>query len=533
MVPIPPAPSAAAPAATREVLTSSSTANGVSLPSAIFAEQRSASPDASQPSSAAGSIDGGPARLNLALSSTPIKEDEAERKAALAKMQQTLQMAPGAPMRRTTIARGRREARHTIQASPTENSPVSPEHMRALAQLGEDEEHLQNVSPTNTLSVRQDVIRKTSLSSLSSSRNPFESPALGSSAPTFNPTISSTTVTPQVAGAAGAALAGTAALGTAALRHSSTGADPAASAGLSATPTEIQSPATKAAAAVPTATTTSINVAPGLRATMVETVHAFIRQFASQRTVVTGEVHVSLAASTSRALPPAGSALHIRLTEFDALESVSPNPAFLVQVPDSPGEYYLNTDALAQATTYPETGEGLGPVLFKYHVLVPEGAETTVAPLILNPAFQIKNGETRMILHYRAQGSTTSDLGLAVTFPESPAVTTTQSKPVSGVWGAPADGSDGHQISWSLEEAKVGAEGKIVARFLTAAGSGQLAPTSVNAHFVVPNHLISGLGIEIVDGEGKEPPTLHGWSFDDVSRSTVSGTYVGDVNLNP
>jgi hypothetical protein len=262
---------------------------------------------------------------------------------------------------------------------------------------------------------------------------------------------------------------------------------------------------------------------------MVETVHALIRQFTSQRTVITGEIHTSFVPSELRPTPAVGSALHIRITEFEALETILPNPEFLAQVPDQPGEYYLNVEALAHATA------AAGPVvLFKYQVLVPEGSETAMAPLVLNPAFQVKDGETRMILHYRAaQSAPLSNVHLAVAFPDEPAVKATQSKPLTGTWSADPAGS-GRIVSWD-PSIRAGEESKVVARFVTSPGAPRLAPTGVQARFVL-DHLISGLGLEIVDsGDSASAavPTLSGWSFDNVRKSTVAGKYVGDATFNP
>ena len=570
---------------------------GVALPSAIFAEQGSSggheSPTPASASSAGGhdlgsstaSIKSTTApRLNLELAAQPIQESEEERKAAVAKMQQTLQMAPPpGPARRSTIARGRRAERQTLQASIDENGPLPQHHMAALAQMGNDEDRQERLADgASVRSMRSarssslaaptgpELNRRSSRSSVASSRNPFDSPGLGGAggsvpvpAPVFASSSSSgpapvAPVTPSANGtrAAGAAAAGAvggagaAALGASVFTSEPESIPAASPSTVPTSPTFPGSPTSPTSTALVTAPTSpavssvplssppmmpglaaAVESVPGLRATVVETVHAFVRQFNSQRTVITGEIAVSLSASPARPLPPSGTVLHLRLTEFNSLESVAPNPAFLSQVPDRPGEYFLNTDLLAQATPEAEAMTGYGPVLFKYHVLVPEGGETAMAPLLLNPAFKIQDGETRMILHYRSTATSgVSALALAVTFPDEPAVTSTQSKPVTPTWGRAPSGTD-KQVVWQPANPAPGTENKIIARFVTSPGAPRLAPTGVEARFVIPDHLASGVGIEVVSGE--VPDAASGWEFDSVSKSTVAGKYVGAPYLNP
>lgn len=496
-------------------------------------------------------------------------------------------MAPQAPTRRGTVARGRREVRNTIQASTKENGPIPQQHVKALAQMGEDEERLADTKarltgtePTSQLSAPIMDRRRPSLSSVNSSTNPFESPsvtpgvlqkesAFGASPAVNHATASPTSGAPPpaVVAANGAGYATAAVVGAGVLAAGAVGA--AAVTGhtdhsisgvpLSSEPESLTSPpvpsgfeqaksplsvptspvtATSHVASPSTAVTsptdalTSHTIAPGLNASLIETVHAWTQKLASQRTVISGEIHVSLLASATRAQPQSGSALHIRLTDFDALESIAPNPAFLAQVPDRPGEYYLNTDAVAHATSSPEEGsKSAGPVLFKYHVLVPAGQETAVAPLVLNPAFQVKDGETRMILQYRsaANAGTISNFRLSAHFPAEPAIASTQSKPLSGSWGSVDDSTD-RRITWTPSQAQAGTEGKIIARFITGP-TNRIPPSSVDAQFVLPDHLLSGIGIEVV---GDSPAAVEGWgAFDNVSRATVSGKYVGGIVLNP
>ncbi|EJT46447.1 hypothetical protein A1Q1_04936 [Trichosporon asahii var. asahii CBS 2479] len=517
------------------------TGAGVALPSAIFASQRTESPTPVHNDRASTidsiSSDQTHPRLNLALSSAPIEETEEQRQAALAKMQQTLRMPPPAPNRRSTITRGRRDARNTMQASAAEH-PIPQAHMAALARMGEEE---QLAESQGTVTSSSQPARRLSSSSMTSasSRNPFDSPGLQAAnrqpadniekqipgVPSQNgqQALSSERVAPSGAAAAGVAAglgAGALAVGaTSGHQSGNVVASPTSAVnGSQATSASVQSGAT---AVQPKASQSQVTIQDGLNATIIETVDTLMHQYAAQQIAITGEIHLTLSTP-----PPPGTSTSIRLTEFDALESVSPNPAFLAQVPDSPGEYYLNTDLLAQTTSSPEAGPH-GPVLFTYQVLVPQGQENAMSPVGLNPAFQAKEGETRMIFHYRANAPV-QNLGLSAIFPADPSVSTTQSKPVSATWAPSAESPDLTVASWAAPVPQVGSEGKIIARFFTAPGQ-KLVPSGVDARFVIPNHLASGLGIETTSADGEEKVL----SFNNVIRTTVSGRYVGDVTLNP
>lgn len=478
-------------------------AAGVALPSAIFAGDRSSSPAATQEyaSSQASSHDGGPPKLNLTLAPTPIQESEEERKAALAKMQQTLQLAP-TPGRRGTM-RGRRGDRHTMQATASE-TPLPANHMAALANIGDSGREDDDTPLANI----QQGLRQRPASSVSSP-NPFESPSLqGGSGidATSNQAGSSlfTSTGPSGGAVVGGAAAGAAAglAGAAVLGNQSSDQQ--------VSPAQATSPfAQDLSHGQPTSATATAQ-APALRATIVETVQALMKDKQALQTTVTGEIFFALGATAA----PSSTPVHVKLSQFDALDSIAPNPTFLSQVPDSPGEYFLNTQALSQA---PNSGDSRGTLLFQYQALVPEGSDS-LTPVGLNPAFQIKEGETRMILHYHvAPSAAVADLSLGVLFAADPAVTNTQSKPVAGTW---SEVGEDRLVLWKPE---ISADGKIITRFLTSPGAPGLIPKSVDAHFVCPGKLVSGIDLETVDGSS----LLEG-----VNRMTVSGKYTGETRIN-
>jgi hypothetical protein len=241
--------------------------------------------------------------------------------------------------------------------------------------------------------------------------------------------------------------------------------------------------------------------ASGLRASLTETVNVLMRNNEVQRVQLNGEIHLSLA-STDHTPGP----IQLRLTAFEQLEKVAPNPTYLAQVPDRPGEYLLNSEVLANASR--QAGDK-GTLLFRYQVHVPAGKESNFAPILHSPAFSVKEGETRMILHYKANPHSTllvQDLTFVAPFAPGPAVSNVQAKP-SGTW-SPTN----RQMNWQVADT----EGKIVARFVN---EGSLAPQAVQASWRVDGKLCSGLGIE-VQGD---------WQFEQVKKGLASGKYIAET----
>jgi hypothetical protein len=239
-----------------------------------------------------------------------------------------------------------------------------------------------------------------------------------------------------------------------------------------------------------------------------------------QRIQINGEIHLSLRIGVSADSGP----IHIRLTSFEQLEKIAPNPAYLAQVPDRPGEYFLNPEVLASVTTQ---GPSKGTLLFKYQVHVPPGQESSVLPLILEPAFMCKDGETRMILHYRGNSTPAyssakfHDLTLLAAFAPGPSVSNVQAKPPGGVWSPPT-----RKMTWKVDDF-AGAEGKIIARFTTEPGE-PMVPQGIQASWALEGVLGSGLGIEVVEGdlEGR------GWKFEEVKKGLTTGKYLAEPKIN-
>lgn len=262
----------------------------------------------------------------------------------------------------------------------------------------------------------------------------------------------------------------------------------------------------------------------GLRASFVETVSVVIKSGTVQRAMITGEVSLTLNDLTTT---PAGTApLHIRLDAFEQLDKVAPNPRYLSQYPNTPGEYLLDLSALAQASTT----AGKGPTLFKYQVHISDGRAAEWAPLDIVPQWKPMSGESRLVLGYHANASSrlaqrdptalVKDLQLTVTLAPGANVTTVQAKPPGGTWSPEA-----RKITWTLPDLDLAggtqqSSGKIVARFITE-GEAPAVPEPVLAHFRVDGSLSTALGVSVVDPAA-------GWAFEQVKRAVVSGKYVAE-----
>ena len=426
-----------------------------------FAQTFNSSPDGSQDSlPTTGSLQNSGPKLNLAMTQQPIQESEEERQAALQKIQQTLAMPSQQPSRRATVARGRRDVRNTMFGSAAEDGTM----------------------PSSGKGLPMPPLSETGEGSLASTLR----------LPSANDDYANGIERPHL-------IARQASLSSVSSNNpfDSPGLAPALSPSLMATASE-----------------------PGLRASITETISIIMRQAEVQRVQINGEIHLSLRqASVSQGDGP----IHIRLTSFEQLDKIAPNPAYLAQVPDRPGEYFLNSEVLATAT---QKGSAKGTLLFKYQVHVPAGKERTAAPLILEPAFQCKDGETRMILNYRVNPDSPlssagiTNLSILAIFSPGVSVTNVQAKPAGGVWSPST-----RRMTWNVNE-MTGTEGKIIAKFSTESGE-PMGPLGVQASWAVEGLLGSELGMEVVGGV-----LGGGWRFEEVRKGVTTGKYLAEPTIN-
>ncbi|KAK6905319.1 hypothetical protein I203_106146 [Kwoniella mangroviensis CBS 8507] len=433
-----------------------------------FGTTFTSSPAASQEnlSSSASSQHQTQPRLNLSLAAAPIQESEEERQAALQKMQQTLQMPPSQPSRRNTVARGRRDVRNTMFVGGLTEEQSLGLGALSLGKVSEPEEQL-SASPISATSPTQTT---------NGDRPGQVARQVSMSSVTSNNPFDS----PSLSGSAMAQ-------------------------------PNLPVPSTEA----------------GLRANLNETINVIIKNKEVSRIQINGEIHLSLRPSYQQ---PTTGPIHIRLTSFERLEKIAPNPAYLAQVPDKPGEYFLNSEVLTSATANSKNpNNDKGTLLFKYVVHVQPGKEGSNAPLILDPAFLCKEGETRMILHYRLNDLSPiqqlSNVSFSALFAPGPSVSNVQAKPAGGVW-SPSQ----RRMTWKLDNITSNQESKIIAKFVTEPGNGEsLSPQNVQVTFNSEGSLVSGLGVEIVDGELEGHDT---WKFEEVKKGVLSGKYLAEAHVN-
>jgi hypothetical protein len=394
-------------------------------------------------------------KLNLALAQAPIEETEEERQEALAKMQQTLQMQPTQPTRRGTIARGRRDVRNTMFA---------PGGLGAgdLGQFGGSSGPTTPVGATGT--------------------------GLGSPFGQSNGAVPKEVAPPIV----------TRQLSTSSVTSNN----------------PFESPSLATAGGLSASTMATSND-PGLRPSMTETVNVIMKSGTISRIQVSGEIHLSL---RSTDITPNSGPIHIRLNAFESLEKIAPNPAYLAQVPDKPGEYFLNSEVLANATSKTASANNKGTLLFRYQVHVQPGKEDSIVPLILEPAFSCKDGETRMILNYKSTSTTLQNLSLIATFNPGPSVSNVQTKPLGGVWSPSA-----RRLTWNMTPGQIQESGKLIARFTTEPGEA-MSTQGVLATFALEGSLVSGLGLEVVPGEIEGDK----WKFEEIKKGITTGKYLAE-----
>lgn len=274
------------------------------------------------------------------------------------------------------------------------------------------------------------------------------------------------------------------------------------------------------------------SVGSGLRASFTETVNAVITSAGVQKIMITGEISLTLKDAHISGLDTSAP-LHIRLDAFEQLEKVAPNPKYLSQVPNAPGEYLLDLDTLAHITSA-AAPNARPPILFKYQVHIGDGKAGEWAPLEMMPQWKPMKGETRLVLTYgvNTMGRLASrvaslqsdgplalqDLTLTVGLSGAP-VTTVQAKPAGGTWQP-----ERRRITWTLPDLPLNSSsssnGKIVARFITE-GEELGQPDQVTAQWRVNGTLSTGLNIVVVDPAAE-------WKFEQVRRGVVSGKYIAE-----
>ncbi|GAA5839022.1 hypothetical protein JCM9279_002570 [Rhodotorula babjevae] len=245
--------------------------------------------------------------------------------------------------------------------------------------------------------------------------------------------------------------------------------------------------------------------APGLRASVTESVSALLKGGEVTRALVTGEVALSHRSASAAA---AGEGVQLRVTGLDAAEKVAPNAAFLdaASVGGAAGEYAL-------APSFAATTGGTTTPVLKY-ALSPS-ASSVVPPLSVKPTWRVEPGLARAIVAYAPLASSplvgqVDDVRIELHL-ASGTISSFQAKPAAQMLPS-AKG-----IVFSLPAGAALAEGKLLASLVTTAEGGAPAqPGNVAVHWVVRGATAGRIGVERVGGG----------ELDEVRRETTSGKYL-------
>lgn len=126
---------------------------------------------------------------------------------------------------------------------------------------------------------------------------------------------------------------------------------------------------------------------PGLNASLVETVSAWFEQGNVTKAMVIGQVALAFNPIDLSAGPFGTES--IRLENFPILEKVAPNPAFIEQSGENPGNYTVDLSKITKTS-----------VAFHYQIHLDSSNLSSFAPILLAPAWKSEPGQTQVKLHY-------------------------------------------------------------------------------------------------------------------------------------
>jgi hypothetical protein len=164
---------------------------------------------------------------------------------------------------------------------------------------------------------------------------------------------------------------------------------------------------------------------PGLNSSLVETVSAWFEQGNVTKALVIGQV--ALAYNPIDLSASSFGSENIRLENFPVLEKVAPNPTFVEQVPNSPGNYMVDLSKITKTS-----------VAFHYQVHLEDDNLASFAPIILSPIWKPESTQISVLLNYSLNpkfglGSATSvtlqNLVLVLRLEPGSKATSCQSKP--------------------------------------------------------------------------------------------------------
>ena len=145
--------------------------------------------------------------------------------------------------------------------------------------------------------------------------------------------------------------------------------------------------------------------APGLNASVIETVNAWFSEGAAPKLLVVGELALAYIPSQSTS----SREVRVRLDNFEVLEKVACNPYFVSEIPllqdkdrdEKKGEYNVQLSNISRPTP---------TVAFKYQVHADQADVSTYCPVVFKPAWNIAESRASVIVQYSLDPSFASSL---------------------------------------------------------------------------------------------------------------------------
>ncbi|KPV72007.1 uncharacterized protein RHOBADRAFT_56144 [Rhodotorula graminis WP1] len=245
--------------------------------------------------------------------------------------------------------------------------------------------------------------------------------------------------------------------------------------------------------------------APGLRASVTESVSALLKGGEVTRALVTGEVALS-----HRSAASVGEEVQLRVTGLDGAEKVAPNTTFLhPSSAGTPGEFSL-------ASSFAATTAGSTTPVLKYALSA--SSSSVIPPLSVKPTWRVEPGLARAIVAYAplaqsplvSQGAQVDDVRIELHL-ASGTISSFQAKPQAQMLPS------GKGIVFSLPAGAAQSDGKLLASLVTVSEGGAPAqPGNVVVHWVVRGATAGRVGVERVEGG----------ELDELRREVTSGKYL-------
>ena len=239
---------------------------------------------------------------------------------------------------------------------------------------------------------------------------------------------------------------------------------------------------------------------PGLNASIIETVNTSFENGQVTKGMVVGELALVHNGEKAKSTAEA-----IRLENFAVLYKVAPNPMFVKQIFDKPGEYTLDVSHLSKPQ-----------VAFKYQVHLEDTSLASYSPVILKPNWKVEPTQVSVMLNYEFNHNllsektsiTLQNVVLVINIEKGKALSC-QSKPVGSF------SKEKSMIYWRLGDVTLEkfAENtpRLLARFTT---EGEAKPGTVEARWEVIGEQAVGLGSSLGVSQTSSAPKEGGSSPD-------------------